>query len=848
MTIENLEKIFRPASVALVRGPAAEGGLEARVRWNLAAGGFKGRVHTVGTGRAGDDGEHVFGSLRDVGVPVDLVISMAPAEATPKILTEAAAAGAGGLLAVAETPAAGVEREALATACRSVLPTVGLRLIGPGAPGIFNRKAGLNAGWLGDSPLPGKLAFISQSAGVCRAILDLAAKEQIGFSYVIAPGWMLDVDFGDLLDFIGRDPAVGSILMYVERLTRVRKFMSAARAVARVKPIVALAAGRGGWPPATGTAVGDDAVFEAVCARAGIVRVKTFEELFDAAEILSRPNRPSRSGLAIVTDTAGLGAMAVDALGRLGAVPTTLGPATVAGLAQCLPAQDATANPIRISGPGARSGRFKQAVAACLDAGEVGTLLLLAAPHPESDPAVLAADLAALLTPAPVPVFTAWVGAKEMECGRAVFKRAGIATFDTPERAVRAIMNLRRYMRNQELLQQIPAALPQRIPYDRQRVQALLTQSLAAGVRWLAPADTRTVLTTYGIPTDPSFDREKGLRGVRPATAAAWRFAAGTRRDPDFGPLIYLGESSTRKVRPALQVALPPLNRALGRCLIEATDLNTLPSAAGVGSAGLAALETLLVRVSHLVADFAEIETLDLDPLVFRNGSLAAVSARLAVCASSKPAPLHLAISSYPSRYERTAELAGVGPLKIRPIRPEDAQMLTALFETLSPRSVFHRFFRSLERLPRQMLARFTQIDYDREMTLVAVQEAAHAQRMLGVVSLVLEHNQKNAEFAVIVGDPWQGRGVGAALLNAILVVARERQIHEIRGTVLAENTQMLALSRRLGFSIERVPGTDLCAVGLDLTVSEGAETMVLKGLSGRPQASTVPTQKGGAQ
>jgi acetyltransferase len=222
--------------------------------------------------------------------------------------------------------------------------------------------------------------------------------------------------------------------------------------------------------------------------------------------------------------------------------------------------------------------------------------------------------------------------------------------------------------------------------------------------------------------------------------------------------------------------------------------------------ANLALLEEILIRLSQLVTDFPEIEELDINPLMVSGTDACAADARVLLKPAQIQAPLHLVISPYPNQYEARVINEAVGELFIRPIRPEDAPLLVALFESLSPQSVYFRFFSVLKRLPHHMLARFTQIDYDREIALVAIQESETTEKMLAVGRFIVESNQKQAEFSIVVGDPWHGKGIGVELLKRCLSIAKKYEIEKVWGIVLAENIQMLALGRKLGFKISEGP------------------------------------------
>jgi acetyltransferase len=229
-------------------------------------------------------------------------------------------------------------------------------------------------------------------------------------------------------------------------------------------------------------------------------------------------------------------------------------------------------------------------------------------------------------------------------------------------------------------------------------------------------------------------------------------------------------------------------------------------------------LEGTLIRLSQLVTDFPQIAELDINPLVVKNGRPIAVDARVVLKPTDCPAPMHLAVSPYPAQYESRLSMPDVGELLIRPIRPDDAELLVELFDTLSPQSIYYRFFSPVKQLSPTMLARFTQIDYDREIALVAILESGGSEKMLGAARIILQHNLKDAEFAVLVGDPWHGRGIGAHLLATCLDIARDRRFRSIWGTVLAENKGMLALGRKLGFTIKRAEQSGEFELTLDMS------------------------------
>ena len=310
-------------------------------------------------------------------------------------------------------------------------------------------------------------------------------------------------------------------------------------------------------------------------------------------------------------------------------------------------------------------------------------------------------------------------------------------------------------------------------------------------------------------------------------TAIDYELIAGAKKDPDFGPVLLFGAGGIyTEVFRDRAIALPPLNRLLARRLMEETRIfKILAGHRGKPSANLVLIEEILIRIAQLVADYPQIEALDINPLAVSADRIMAVDARMMLTPSDTPAPQHLVISPYPAQYESHLQIPAVGTLLVRPIRPEDAPLLEDLFNTLSPRSIYTRFFTPLKRLPQHMLARFTQIDYDREIAMVAILEDENDEKLLGVARYFLERDHEHAEFAVLVGDPWQGLGIGATLLQRVLDIAKERGVRSIWGTVLSENTQMLKLGRKLGFKISKIPDASEYEARLDLMNAQVACT-----------------------
>jgi len=316
----------------------------------------------------------------------------------------------------------------------------------------------------------------------------------------------VDVDFGDMIDYLGNDPRAGSILLYIENLTRIRKFMSAARAVSRIKPIVVLKAGRSeaGARAAsshTGALAGEDAVYDAGFKRAGIIRVNTIAQLFDCAELMAKPPRPRGSRLAIITNGGGPGVMATDALADHGLKPAPLSKELTSRLDDILPPFWSRNNPIDILGDATRE-RFTKTVDLCRDSSSFDGILTIMVPQALTDPEPVAEALAASARENHFPTFASWIGGKKTETAVSVLNQAEIPTYETPERAIQAFFFMVAYNRNLELLTQIPRKLSQKLQYDHNRVHHLVQNHLEEGTGFLSEAASKEILSAYGIPVN----------------------------------------------------------------------------------------------------------------------------------------------------------------------------------------------------------------------------------------------------------------------------------------------------------------------------------------------------------
>jgi len=820
---------------------------------------------------------------------MDLVVIATPIVTVPDIVRQCVEKKVGGAIVIsAGGKEVGEKGREIEAQIRATAYSGGLRIVGPNCLDIIRPRKNLNASFASEMPDAGDLAFVSQSGAICTAILDVALKEHIGFSHFVSIGSMLDVDFGDLIDYLGNDPSAKSILLYIESLTNFRKFMSAARAVSRIKPIIVLKSGRskaGAKAAAshTGAMAGEDAVYDAAFKRAGIVRVDTIQDLFDCAELMAKQPRPRGPRLAIVTNAGGPGVMATDTLGRYGLEPATLDPDTFQKLDALLPPFWSRSNPIDILGD-ASPERFRGTLEICCDGKDLDGVCVILAPQALTDPVLVAESLATTMKGRRYPVFTCWMGGKSIEKAVQILNKAGIPTYETPERAIRAFLYMVDYARNMEALLEIPPKLTRDITVDPEKARQLLAR--ASADQFMAESDARNVLAAYGLPVirtetarteddasrlgrdmgyplvmkllSPDISHKTEAGGVRldlrsdadvragfaGIAASARRYKPdariegvtlqpffanpdyeiliGAKRDVHFGPVILFGMGGIfTEVLKDRALGLAPLNRLLARRMMEQTRAWTLLQGyRNRPPADLERLEEMIIRLSQMLIDFPQIAELDMNPVLIKDGKAVAVDARILVSEPVRPFPLHLVISPYPAEDESHLVTEEGARLFVRPVRPEDAPLFQRFFNVLSPETIYFRFFSHVKELSPQMLARFTQIDYDREIALVALDTDSEAERMLGVARITGDPDGRQGEFAVVVGDPWHGQGIGSSLLEKCLAIAERRGFQKVHGIVSRENQSMLALGKKLGFQMK--PGPDAREFELVIPLTSG--------------------------
>ncbi len=889
MSVRNLKYLFRPESIAIIGASRTAGSVGQVVARNLLKSGFEGPIMPVNPKHRAIEGVLTYPDVESLPVTPDLAVICTPPDTVAEIVGELGERGTRAAVVVTAGFGEGNEEEGkrrLQEVLDAARPHL-MRIVGPNCLGILVPETGLNASFSHLMPGSGHIAFLTQSGAIVTSVLDWAVDRQIGFSHMVSLGTMSDVDFGDLLDYLANDPETHSILLYIEAISNARKFMSAARAAARMKPVIVVKAGRheeGARAVAshTGALAGANAVYDAAFSRAGILRVASLDELFEAVQTLATSKVPRGDCLTIVTNGGGMGVLATDALIDHEGELAELEPDTLEKLDAVLPATWSRANPVDIIGD-APGERYADVLDVLAEAKEVDAILVLNCPvavADSMDAARAVAERAERLTRRQGglrhrPLLTSWVGHHTAQHARTLFAEHRIPSYHTPESAVRAFMHLVKYRRSHETLMETPPSMPEDVHPDLERARAGIEKALEQEREWLTEPEAKAVLAAYGVPVVKGFvaetteeaescaeeiDGPVALKILSPdithkmdvggvildlETPEAVRTAAkemlarieqvtpdahiegfsvqemvrrpgsyelivGMSDDPQFGPVILFGQGGTAvEVIKDQALGLPPLNMKLAQEMISRTRVHRqLKGFRGLPAADTDAVALTLVCVAKLVADVPEITELDINPLLADQKGVVALDARIRVKATSEPAGSRLAIRPYPRELEETVSLDENHEFLIRPIRPEDAPALQAGFAKLTKEEIRLRFHNNMKTLDDVTAARFTQLDYDREMALILTDPAPPGEaEIYGVVRISTDPDNDTAEYAIIVRKEMSGYGYGRLLMERIIDYCRQRGTRRIVGDVLQENRPMRKLCESLGFSEEPVEG-----------------------------------------
>ncbi|WP_158773726.1 bifunctional acetate--CoA ligase family protein/GNAT family N-acetyltransferase [Cobetia sp. L2A1] len=936
MSTRFLRNFFEPRSVAVIGASEKMHSLGGQVLRNLLEGGFKGTLEVVNPkGYETVHGVNCVRRVSDLSQVPDLAILCSPAETLPKMVeklgrfgVKAALLISGGVAptptssfaratekglgmltgrdarsSVSETPRFHSDQGDLNSRLLKAARASGIRLLGPECMGVCAPHNHLNASFSGQPVAKGKVAYLGQSGMLGNAMIDWAAGRGIGFSHLVTLGDSVDVMLPDLIDYLNQYGPSQALLLHLERIHDAMHFMTALREASRNRLVLAIKSGRTPEADLFGTHVtpgvpNRDRIVDAALARAGVVRVNDSEDMFDALETLNRMKPLRGDRLAIVSNGLGPALLAIDKLmaggGKLAELSEDSRLALLKGeLDVSLPGR----NPVDLGG-NATPEDFVAAVNIVANDHGVDAVLVVHAPTRLAPSRVTAEALIAHRKQFRRNLLTSWMGLEQALAARHECHLAGIPTYLSPEKGVKAFLQMVDYHRVQSLLQQTPPSLSFSTTGEiRACAHDLVHSARRAGREWLTHSETAHVLETYGITTAPSryvADASEGARAVQELQRSArqddlpdrngpyalrvvhehnsqpfryrrypqrlssgvvqdlagpedialairritnkvaerdveqgrsgsattrihefclqpmqrgkhsLQLSAGITRDDEFGPVVVFGLGGYKvNVLADRQVALPPLNMTLARELISRSHASRLIAEHSPDpERDFLRLCTFLVKLAQLASDLPDICGLEINPLLLNRDEAVAVDFTLDL---GKPA--RFAIMPYPEELRESFQLESGMQVEVRPIRGEDAPLITAFHARLSEESIRFRYFHHKADLSQRDLALLAQINYDRQMAFIAerdVQESsgdAPRREMLGVVRVWNDPDNIRTEFSVIIRDDLQGEGIGRLLMEKMLRYCRSLGTLEMVGKIMIDNHPMRALMKHLGFT-----------------------------------------------
>ena len=875
MSAEHLDKIFKPKSIAVIGASTKIGSPGHSIFKNLIGSGYEGVVYPVNHKHESIQGVQAYKTVNDLPKVVDLAIIATPSSIVIDVVEQCGKRGIKGILIIsAGFKEIGKEGVKLEEQIKKVQKKYNLRIVGPNCVGFILPYLKLNATFARSMPSEGNIALFSQSGAVCGAILDWAAAANVGFSSFVSVGSMLDVDFGDLIDYFGMDPHTRSIVLYVESITSAQKFMSAAKSFARNKPIIVIKSGRfkEGAKAAsshTGAMAGEDAIYNAAFKRAGVVRVKHISDLFNCSSILAKQSRPTGKKIAIITNAGGPGVLATDAIIEKGGQLAELSAETMDKLNSFLPSHWSKANPIDVIGD-ADEEKYQKAIEACLEDKNIDGILVICVPQVVADPRILSDRLIEISKKSVKPLMVAFPGEESVYHARKILNRNNVPAYSTPEEAVESYMYLYNYARNLELLFETPEELDVKpSPSDQKKLKSIINKARNEGRTLLNEVESKEIIEKYGIKTTKplvALNKDEAIkiaekigypivmkiysseithksdvggvilniqcedklrkaysdmmekvkekypnakvRGVtiqKMISNLGIELIIGSKKDPVFGSVLLFGMGGIyTELFKDKAISFPPLNQTLSQRMIEQTKAYTLIKGfRGLPPVNIKKVEETLINFSQMIIDHPELKEVDINPLISSGDDLIAVDARIVIDTDQKNKP-HIIITPYPSKYVKNVKLKDSTEVTLRPIKPEDEYMWQEMFNSFSEETVRFRFFRIIKDTPHEMRTRYCNIDYDRELGIVAEITENKKRKLLGVVRLIKMPNKDDeAEFALVVSDKWQRLGLGSEFLDFMFEIGMDKGLKKIFGIVLKDNTPMISICKEKGFKFK---------------------------------------------
>lgn len=800
MSVKTIEQLLKPHSIAVIGASNLPGRAGNVVMRNLLQEQFDGPIMPVTPHYKSVNGVLAYRSIDELPMVPDLAIICTRATRVPAIILQLGRKGTRNAIVIA----AGLDNLFTAQGTNlqeqmlAIAKEWGVRILGPDSLGILIPEIGLNASYAHINAMSGKIAVVSQSSAVCVTLLDWARRRRIGFSKVISLGEGVDIDFDEILDYLGRDAKTSAILLYIDAIYDGRAFMSAARAASFNKPILVIKAGSYSETSEltsrlSSEKIGNDAVYDAAFRRAGMLRVGDLRELLAAVETLANGKPIYSEQLVIVANGNGPSAMAMDALLQRGGRLAALDESLVAQLQPLIHTGGRATNPINLLGD-ASPETYQKVLQVILQSNSVDNLLLIQAPSALTPGEVYADAIINTYqqySGRKPNIFSNWMGEDAAQNARLRFADAGIASFRTPEGAVGAFMHMVQYRRNQKLLSETPDSISDKVPYQPLQAQQLIRQVLAEERTRLNNDEALLLLKDYGIETGSS------VKGAHPLRIEV-------QLDPVFGPVILLGEAASHwSIRVNAVVALPPLNMALARYMvIQAMAEGKIREREVYVPLHMPSLCLFLTKISQIVIDHPELRYLLINSVLAAGDVICVAEATIDISAGNSSYPL--AIRPYPKELEESFELRDGRVVLLRPIRSEDELNLQVFDSSQSKEDRYKRYFAELPQFSHEQMVRLTQIDYEREMAFVAVvKNADNKEEILGVVRAQRDPDNIFAEFAMAIRSDLKGIGLGSRMLQKMINYSRTQGTRELIGCTMLENAGMANLARKLGFSVK---------------------------------------------
>ena len=862
MTIRNLDSLFKPDKIALICGG---GNRDEIIAHNLMSGGFKGPIMPVDPKRWALEGALAYRHIADLPLPPALAIIARPLPEVPTLIQQLGERGTRAAVLVNDArDLPPQQRKALFQIILDAAQPYLLRVLGPGSQGLTVPQSNLNISLSRQALLPGQVALITESGTIGQTALDIGNHYGFGFSHLIHLGESLDIDLADILDYLAGDYRVQAILLYLEQIGDARKFMSAARRAARTKPVVVLKPCRFPKEP-------DDAVYAAAFRRAGLLRVDDSDELLQMVKVLKAAKLVNNDRLALLSNSSSMSLLATDTLYQFGGRLAQLSEATQQGLESltgpdALPnpvdlgdeagaAAYSRALDLLIADPGVDGILVIKTPSAVSDATAVADVmierlaksrccLIASFPGPQTG-----AEARRRLLERQTPTYETAGGAVQAFMRIVQYKRNQTLLMETPPSLpeqftanpaaartliTQALAEGRGYLNEYEAMQLLAAyGIPvvdtwmARSPAEAAAIAARLNQPVALKiispsiinksqvggvVRYLNTPEAVQQMAETLLAQLPGLAPSATVDGfvVQPMIArdGAYELALGVRHGGGFGPMIYFGQGGVEaEVINDLAYGLPPLNMHLAREIMAQTRIYQRLRYSLLRRANLNALALTLAKISQMVIDLAELTGLQINPLRVDAQGVMALDARVQLTPIARVPVQRLAIRPYPKDLEEPITLPNGRELLLRPVLPEDEPSLQALVSRTSPEDLRLRFFQPIRELSHHVAATLTQIDYNRDMALVAADPGLPGKtEIYGIVNLSADPDNERAEYSIIVDRAMIRLGLGNLLMRRIIDYARARGVGEIYGEVLQENKPMLRLNRTLGFAIHADP------------------------------------------